>query len=451
MEENPKKNVEEQPCGETQNQNGQDQKRKRKGRPRWANVLLCVGLSAVIFVGGMLTTWGLLDEEMRSLLKVRYLLDTMYYEEIDDDEFYDVVFNAINDNLLDKYSRYLTEEEFEEKIKAGTGAQSGIGVAFSADDGAGMRILRVMGNSPAENAGVVPGSYLTGAGKSAESITPCSNFEEVQALLREYRTGENFYIRCKEGEEEKLFQLAKAHYTENYVFYRNKDTAYRFAGTSGTTMVEWKNPLKELPEDTAYIKLTEFNGNAANTFAQAMDVFKRENKKNLVLDLRGNGGGKMDILSKIGRYFCKDNKENSPIIALADYGETIKAFKSDKSLYASYFGSNSRICVLADKNTASASEALMGCMLDYGATAYSNICLFERGGEAKTYGKGIMQTTIPLLFGEDALKITTAKILWPKSRNCIHDRGILVEDGAKRVAESADEAEICAALQMLFN
>ena len=106
MEENPKKNVEEQPCGETQNQNGQDQKRKRKGRPRWANVLLCVGLSAVIFVGGMLTTWGLLDEEMRSLLKVRYLLDTMYYEEIDDDEFYDVVFSAINDNLLDKYSRY---------------------------------------------------------------------------------------------------------------------------------------------------------------------------------------------------------------------------------------------------------------------------------------------------------------------------------------------------------
>ena len=112
-----------------------------------------------------------------------------------------------------------------------------------------------------------------------------------------------------------------------------------------------------------------------------------------------------------------------------------------------------KIKVLADDGTASASECLLGCMLDYGAISYTDICLIERGGVAKTYGKGIMQSTFPFGLGNtDAIKLTTAQIFWPKSENCIHGRGILPADGAKSVKENYQkDGEILSALGVLMN
>ena len=120
-------------------------------------------------------------------------------------------------------------------------------------------------------------------------------------------------------------------------------------------------------------------------------------------------------------------------------------------MYAQYFDEDSRVTVIADKNSASASECLLGVMIDYGATAYEDICLVERDGEARTYGKGIMQTTYPLFgFTGEAVKLTTAQICWPKG-NCIHGRGILPQDGTKTVQEDVEnDNELTAAIQALF-
>ena len=182
-----------------------------------------------------------------------------------------------------------------------------------------------------------------------------------------------------------------------------------------------------------------------------MNVFKIENKKNLVLDLRDNGGGYLDILQAIAGYFCKTAQAAYPLVATADYGTSVQGYYADRNVYHEYFGVDSRICVLADDGTASASEALIGCMLDYGAIAYDDICLTEKSGVAKTYGKGIMQTTYPLsIFQGDAVKLTTAYIRWPMSNTCIHDRGVVVADGTKTVADysQADE-EIAGAIAAL--
>ena len=93
----------------------------------------------------------------------------------------------------------------------------------------------------------------------------------------------------------------------------------------------------------------------------------------------------------------------------------------------------------------------MGLMLSYGAIEYGDICLTERGGEAKTYGKGIMQTSSVVdVFEKDAVRLTTAKIFWPNG-NCIHGRGIIAADGTKTVAESYDgDRELIAAITALF-
>ena len=96
------------------------------------------------------------------------------------------------------------------------------------------------------------------------------------------------------------------------------------------------------------------------------------------------------------------------------------------NVYDEYFATDSQVYVLADSASASASECLLGVLIDYGTVDYARICLSERAGVAKTYGKGIMQVTFPLSIARgDALKLTTARVLWP-SEKCIHDRGILL-------------------------
>ena len=126
-------------------------------------------------------------------------------------------------------------------------------------------------------------------------------------------------------------------------------------------------------------------------------------------------------------------------------------FNAKSNLYDDYFSAGSKVYVLADSGTASASECLMGCMLDYGCIDYENICLSYRQGKAKTYGKGIMQTTrTRYLWTSEAIKLTTATICWPLSGTCIHGVGITDENGAKTVEENySADGEISAALSAL--
>ena len=83
--------------------------------------------------------------------------------------------------------------------------------------------------------------------------------------------------------------------------------------------------------------------------------------------------------------------------------------------------------VAANGNSASASEALIGAtMYSYGTISYADIFLTKIGDyTAKTYGKGIMQTTYTN--GGEAVTLTTAQIYWPNG-TCIHGRGITEND-----------------------
>ena len=90
--------------------------------------------------------------------------------------------------------------------------------------------------------------------------------------------------------------------------------------------------------------------------------------------------------------------------------------------------------MLADENTASASEVLIGAMLSYDERNVVKVVLAASQGRDtddnvvdvyKSYGKGIMQTTFPNTFGGGAIKLTTAKLYWPnEDKTCIHGLGI---------------------------
>ncbi|MBR2375906.1 MAG: hypothetical protein IKA88_06425 [Clostridia bacterium] len=398
----------------------------------------------VVFFCGGLSLWFSLDKEMRDLIKVKKAVDKEYYQDVDDDVFYGAIFGAINGRVLDAYSGYMTADEYASLKRDNAGSRSGIGISFytkAADGTAQMLVVRVSGNSPAESVGLQAGDYIVGFGKTENELVECCEFDKFSAFLGERADGERFWIRIRRGEELQNLELYKAAYVENYVFYKTNERSYSF--NSKRELVESAGGYAFLGDDTAYIRLIQFNGNAVSGFQKAMELFRSAGKKHLVLDLRGNGGGDMEVMQSIASYFCKSSTEMYPVAAVADYGEKRSKFTANGNFYSMYFSAESRILVLADSSTASASECLIGCMVDYGAIGYGDICLTNANGIAKTYGKGIMQTTYPLGLGKSsAIKLTTAVIRWPVSDTCIHDRGILPEDGALTVDEQFPDAEL---------
>ena len=423
----------------------------KQKRSIWKTIL-SIGIALTIFLGGMATTWALLDPEMRTLVIVKEKIQADYYEEISDEDFYKAIFGGINDDLLDPYSRYLTPEEFASMVDEMDGKQIGVGLVFSAQSTDPLRITRVCGNSPAEEAGVLVGETIVGVGASETQISPCSSFEELSNFLKQYGEKEEFFLALQLNGVTRNVKLYKAAYVENYVFYRTDSTAYSFTGDSASVWTEIGSPLAFLDDDTAYIRLIQFTSNATSEFDRAMQQFKQDGKKNLILDLRGNGGGYVSAMQSIASYFCKSSTEKEPIVAVADFGERKENYRASGNVYKEYFAEDSRICVLADRYTASASEALIGCMLDYGAITYADICLVENGGVAKTYGKGIMQeTSLVNILKQDAITLTTAEIHWPVSNTSIHGRGVLPEDGTVTAAENIDyETETINAIKALL-
>ena len=424
-------------------------------KKRVHNTILAIVLAVVCFILGGFTVWFSLDAEMRTLIKVKNAIDDHYYQDVDDDEFYDAVFYGINHILLDKYSQYMTADEFRSSKEELAGNRIGIGIVFTtqtADQKPQMLVTRVCGNSPAEKAGVLEGDYLIAFGKQETEMTESVVFDEFSKFLNTLNEGEDFYVRVQSGSETKTLTMSREAYVENYVFYRTKTTAYGFTGAHANILTEKGAPLACLDEETAYVRLVQFGEGTENQFEQVMALFKKEDKKNLVLDLRGNGGGYLDTMQEIAGYFGKNSTERKPIAVVADYGKKKESFKAARNVYSEYFSENSQIYVLADSGTASASECLIGYMVDYGAIGFEDICLIERGGVASTYGKGIMQTTYYLSARKDAIKLTTAEIRWPISGRSIHGRGVLPEDGTKTAKENIyGDVEIADAWTVLKN
>lgn len=419
-------------------------------------IFATIGIAVAVFFSGMLTTWACLDDEIRTLIKIKKTIDREYYEDVSDDEFYRVLFAAINDDLLDPYSQYMTAEEYSASLQDLAGNRSGIGVIFSLlgeSGNAQTAVYRVAENSPADKAGLQNGDLIVGFGESETEIANNADFyKDFKPFLDDMKTSAPFFLKIIRGGEESLVQMSKEFYVESYVSYRTNKTSYGFTGDDALTYTEKGNALTCLADDTAYIKLSQFTGNAMAGVDRVMEQFKTDGMKNLVLDLRENGGGYLDYVQYISKYFCKNATVAKPLIVVADYGEKQEGYRASGNVYHEYFAEDSRIVVLADNGTASASECLIGCMVDYGAIGYEDICLSERNGVAKTYGKGIMQTTFYLdAQKKDFLKLTTAQLRWPVSGTSINARGILPEDGALTVTESfVRERELENAIKLLF-
>ena len=339
---------------------------------------------------------------------------------------------------LDKYSAYYTREEYAAVTAENAGSRSGIGVTYTYSEGNGILLHSVVGNSPARKAGLKAGDILVSAsvGENKVQFTASDDFS---TFVNARATGEKFTLNLK---DDSSVTLAKANYTASYVSMYTGDCAYEIEYNGNKLEVkEYGGGIPQLPEDTAYIYLSQFYGGAADEMAQLIRKFNEKGCTTLVLDLRDDGGGYVDLMARIGGRFTSEVQANAIAVkAIYKSGRQEVAYCYNYSKDTVPAGTS--VYVMANNNTASASEALIGVLVSYKILKYENIFLSQYEGQiAKSYGKGIMQSTFTHRTG-NVLKLTVAGIYWAMkdadgNQVTIHDKGLTVADGCN-VAPASD-------------
>ncbi len=159
------------------------------------------------------------------------------------------------------------------------------------------------------------------------------------------------------------------------------------------------------PEDSsiAYLKLSGFTRQAGEEIKNALTELKSKRKiKGIILDLRGNPGGLLDAAVDVAEKFLPKNK--LVVTIKGRDAESVRKFVSNEEPIAG----ESRLAVLVNGNSASASEIVAGAIQDH-----------DRGVivGTRSFGKGLVQTIVPLSYNT-SLKLTTARYYTPSGR-CI--------------------------------
>ena len=298
-----------------------------------------------------------------------------YVDEIDPEKFMQAGIDGML-GTLDPYTVYIDKEEGDEVDLLTTGKYGGIGVTIGARDGA-LKVITVMDGYSAQRAGIIPGDRLIEVGGVTVGT---KKPDEVRSLTRGEPGTEVKVIIERDGVKKPIeFALIREEIQVKNVTY---------AGFLG--------------DGIGYIRLERFSRKAGEEVRQAIKEMKIQGDiKGLVLDLRGNPGGLLDAAVDVVSKFVP---RGSPIVTTK--GRKPEADKAYQSTEEPLLPSTPLV-VLTDRGSASASEIVAGALQDLDRALIVG---------TRTFGKGLVQTILPLNFGAQ-LKITTARYYIPSGRS----------------------------------
>ena len=309
-------------------------------------------------------------------------------------ELYEQVMTAMLSSIDDYSVFYPGSQEYDEFISQLEGVVGGIGITMN-EVGGKLVVGSVYNESPAAKAGILPGDVLY----SADGVSLFgADITAAQQLIRG-EIGTTVVIGViRDGSENPLF----------YTITR-EEIAERLSVSYN--LIEGKDDIDSSPRKAMYIRIYSFMDNAAEQFAEAMQVVNENEITDLIIDVRDNGGGYLSEAVEIAGNFVPNGK---PIVT-----EDHKADMFDVT-YTSSNTSDKKydLVVLVNENTASASEILAAAVQENEAGILIG---------TTTYGKGTVQNTMPLKDGE-AMKYTSAYYLTPTGRNI--DQVGIVPDSA---------------------
>lgn len=272
--------------------------------------------------------------------------------------------------LGDPYSEYYTPEEFATFRQATSGEYYGLGMVITMDEKEKLaRVEYFYEGSSAEEAGVKVGDYI--ASIDGEDMTGKTLQEVSQRCLGE--AGTSLTMGIKRGNETLEFKIVRRAVEKKMVDYQMLD------------------------DGIGYMQIVQFGGNCEQLFNNAMDYFRQNGARGIVIDLRDNPGG---YLSTVVNVLNKLLPEGTLV-----YTEDKKGKKETWSSDASCI--DLPVTLIVNGSTASAAEIFAGAVQDFG---YGEVV------GTTTYGKGVVQVVLPIESTGGGMKITTSQYFTPSGR-----------------------------------
>lgn len=355
--------------------------------PVWT-LILCVVLAAAIT---FMTAYTVLNDRYKTALnnfeanrssvsreagKIYRLLDeinalyeTDYINELDYKEMVDKVLKSYMETTGDKYAYYYTAEEWEKESNTSNGNSVGIGIytiaKFIAQDSniiEYLTVLYAMDGSPAKYAGLKTGDMIT-----AIDGVPINGMDYDDAVEKiRGKKGEKVTLTVISDDVEKDVDIVRATYTVQTV----------------------KSQKLGADKKIGYILITEFYQVTIAQFKYAVDSLIDDGCTGLIIDLRDNPGGYLNVVTDMLDYLLPEG----PIVKIEYSDKTSSTIQSDSRCIEKM-----PIVILTNSGTASASELFTKAMKDYGyAISLGTV----------TYGKGCGQTVYPISNG-GCVKLTT--------------------------------------------
>ena len=328
----------------------------------------------------------------------------LYEDEIDEEKLEEMIYLGYVAGLEESYTTYYTAEEFAEVMESSSGIYSGIGAYVSQNMNTGIiTIVNPFEGAPAADAGVkkddilfaVEGEEVTGMDLNMV-VAKLKGEEGTRVNVTMYRPSEDEYID---------FEIVRAVVNVPTVTH------------------------KMLDNHIGYIQLTEFDEVTVDQFNFAVEELTAMGMESLIFDLRDNGGGLMSSVCSIletvlpkGLLVYTEDKN----------GEREEEWAKNPDCIEVPMG------VLVNGNTASASEIFAGALKDYDKAEIIG---------TTTFGKGIVQTIIPLKDGS-AMKLTTSEYFTPDGIG-IHGKGIEPDVIVEYDSENEEDNQLQAAVNYL--
>jgi carboxyl-terminal processing protease len=318
-----------------------------------------------------------------------------YVVPVDDKKLIEAAIDGMVSSL-DPHSGYLSGENFEDLMDQNRGAYGGLGMEVTSEDGL-VKVVAPMDGTPAAAAGIQTGDII--AAVDGQSVMGAGVGATVKQLRGAVGTSVTLTI-ARENRDPFDVKLTRA-------------------------VINVKSATAKVQGDYGVVRISTFN---ENTAAEAQDAIRKlkadkPNLKGLILDLRNNPGGLLPSSVDVSDLFL-------------DGGEVVSQRGRDPKDIERYNAEPGEIAeglpivVLVNNGSASAAEIVAGALQDRGRAKVVGLT---------TFGKGSVQTVIPMRGGRDgALKLTTHRYFTPSGRS-IQRTGIQPDF---QVAQNEQEADV---------
>jgi carboxyl-terminal processing protease len=303
------------------------------------------------------------------------LIDNEYVDAVNTDSIVDLTVTGILEKL-DPHSVYIAKNEVEEINQSMKGDFVGIGINFYLYKDT-VVVIKPIKNGPSDKAGI----------KSGDRILFANKFQ----LFNKKVSNETLFAKLK-GEEGSKVELT--------IFRKSTNKKFKVNITRDVVPMKSVDIATLIDDKTGYIKVNRFAETTFDEFHKAILKLKNIGATELIIDLRDNGGGYLEIASEMVDEFLKDKE--LIVKTINKKGTEEKTFATKKGDFEV-----GRLTILINENSASASEVLAGAIQDN-----------DRGiiVGRRSFGKGLVQREMPLGDGS-MVRLTVARYYTPSGRS----------------------------------